>query len=356
MRSVPFTCALLGLAACSPSAPEAPSTLQAPSASPRPPTQPDEARRCGSAAAHADGRRLERPDGTSLWYRTFGPTNAPAVLYLHGGPGYNAFGFEQTVAETIGADVRVVVLDQRGCGRSPLGAAAPAGMDATVADLEALRDALGVSRWAVLGHSFGGLVAQVYAARHPTRVSGLLLAESTTDLPDALRHQVATAIERAPRAWPEHAEALANLPDASPIERLLQAYATVGQPTLQRALHWHDGQAQADADALDASSGLLRCTSPAVFSTYRDEGWFDAAQLPSVARPAAVLGGRSSSVIGAVNLEATAQALNAPLVWVENSGHFPFVEAPETFSAWVVEWTQRFDGTAIDPSVTPGLP
>lgn len=312
--------------------------------------------RCGSPASHADGRTLERPDGTTLWYRVFGNADAPAVLYLHGGPGYNAFGFEQTVAESIGRDVRLVVLDQRGCGRSPLGPDAVAGMDATVDDLEALRDALGIRRWAVLGHSFGGLVAQVYAARHPAAVSGVLLAESTHDLPDALRHQVATAIERAPERWPEQVEALANLPDASPVERLLQTYAAVGQPALQRELHWHDGQAQARADALDERSGLLRCTAPAVFSTYRAEGWFDTRRLPKMARPAVVLGGRSSAVIGAANLEATAQALEAPLVWIDHSGHFPFVEAPEAFSAWVVAWTQRFDGTAIDPPVTRGLP
>lgn len=125
------------------------------------------------------GGRLPVGDGQTLaWWACGDPRGAPAVV-LHGGPGQGshpgmARGFDP-------ARWRVYGYDQRGCGASAPHAGDPAtdlSVNTTarlVADLEALREHVGVERWLVCGGSWGTALALAYAQRHPERVVGLVL-------------------------------------------------------------------------------------------------------------------------------------------------------------------------------------
>lgn len=121
-------------------------------------------------------------DGFPLFARVLGPERAPALLYLQGGPGMpgprERHGW---IDAALARGYRVVLLDQRGTGRSTrIDAATPSLIDASVlarlrqedivADAEALRDKLGLAQWDVLGQSFGGFCLAHYLARHPERV------------------------------------------------------------------------------------------------------------------------------------------------------------------------------------------
>jgi proline iminopeptidase len=110
------------------------------------------------------------------------PKGTPAV-FLHGGPGS---------AASIGArryfnprGFAAVLFDQRGCGRSrPLVSDAAADLSTNttghlVADLERLREHLGIQRWVVVGVSWGVTLALVYAQQHPQRVAGMVLGAVT---------------------------------------------------------------------------------------------------------------------------------------------------------------------------------
>lgn len=107
---------------------------------------------------------------------TSGGTGEPLVV-VHGGPGLGADYLVPHFARLADAN-RLVFYDQRGCGGSS-GDQDPAAltMDNLVADLEGLRQALKFERMAVIGQSFGALVAIRYAAEHPDRVTSLLLLE-----------------------------------------------------------------------------------------------------------------------------------------------------------------------------------
>jgi len=100
----------------------------------------------------------------------------PLVL-LHGGPGHSHHGFHPAFSR-LDDGVRAIYYDQRGCWRSDYYPGEGYSVAQSVADLEALRRALGIDRWAVLGHSYGGFLAQCYAARHPAFVAGLVLVGS----------------------------------------------------------------------------------------------------------------------------------------------------------------------------------
>jgi proline iminopeptidase len=100
--------------------------------------------------------------------------NGPVVLLLHGGPGCP--DYLEPVAELLGPDVRVVSLDQRGVG----GSTCDGGYEAAdyVADVEAVREHIGADQIHLLGHSWGGVVAQLYLHAHPDRVGSLCLLNS----------------------------------------------------------------------------------------------------------------------------------------------------------------------------------
>ncbi|HEU0301466.1 MAG TPA: prolyl aminopeptidase, partial [Longimicrobium sp.] len=110
----------------------------------------------------------------SLYWEESGSPRGRPVLYLHGGPGGVTHSAHRRFFDP--AAYRIVLFDQRGCGRSrPRGCIEHNTTWHSVADIEALRAHLGVERWMLFGGSWGSALALAYAQRHPDRVSALVL-------------------------------------------------------------------------------------------------------------------------------------------------------------------------------------
>jgi len=128
---------------------------------------------------------LDVGDGHEIYWERYGdPGGKPAVV-LHGGPGSGAIPWWRTLFDP--ATYHAVLFDQRGCGRSRPHAGAPtADLSANtthhlIADIERLREHLGIERWLVLGGSWGSTLALAYAESHPERVTEMVLfAVATT--------------------------------------------------------------------------------------------------------------------------------------------------------------------------------
>src|SRR6476646_6602852 len=107
------------------------------------------------------------------WEQSGNPEGAP-VLFLHGGPGAGASPAHRRFFDP--AHYRIVIFDQRGAGRStPLGEVRDNTTPLLVADIERLREHLGIERWLVFGGSWGSTLALAYGETHPTRVTELVL-------------------------------------------------------------------------------------------------------------------------------------------------------------------------------------
>ncbi len=112
------------------------------------------------------------------WEQCGNPDGKPAVV-LHGGPGSGCTPDHRRWFDP--AAYRIVLLDQRNCGRSTPPASDPATDLSTnttghlIADLELLRSRLGIERWLVFGGSFGSVLGLAYAQRYPRRVTELVL-------------------------------------------------------------------------------------------------------------------------------------------------------------------------------------
>ena len=118
-----------------------------------------------------EGSKL-RPDGPVM-------RQVPALLLLHGGPGFDHSGFKPAFTE-MAASAQVIYLDLRGHGRSEAGPVNKWSLEQWAQDVYFFCEALSIDAPIVLGHSLGGIVALVYAMRYPDHPSKLILSSTST--------------------------------------------------------------------------------------------------------------------------------------------------------------------------------
>lgn len=121
---------------------------------------------------------LDVGDGQSLYWETCGNPDGRPVVFVHGGPGGGTLPLHRSMFDP--AAYRIVLVDQRGCGRSTPHVADGADLAVNttwhlVADLERVREHLEIERWQVFGGSWGTTLGLAYAQEHPERVTELVL-------------------------------------------------------------------------------------------------------------------------------------------------------------------------------------
>jgi proline iminopeptidase len=118
--------------------------------------------------------RLRVSDVHDLYFEESGNPEGKPVVFVHGGPGGGTEPKQRRFFDP--ARYRIILFDQRGCGKSTPHASL---VDNTtwhlVADMETLREHLGIARWQVFGGSWGSTLALAYAQKHPDRVTELVL-------------------------------------------------------------------------------------------------------------------------------------------------------------------------------------
>ncbi|CAN0624965.1 proline iminopeptidase [Burkholderia multivorans] len=144
-------------------------------------------------------RRIRR-DGQSIAFYVAGNDAGTPVVVLHGGPGS---GSQAGVLRLFDLSAqRVVLVDQRGAGAStPRGGMRRNRTDRLIDDLEAIRRALGIERWGVVGGSWGAALALAYAGQHPAHVTGVVLRGLFLTSKREVRRLFVTSRTRAPHAW-----------------------------------------------------------------------------------------------------------------------------------------------------------
>ena len=178
---------------------------------------------------------LEVDHGNRVYWETCGnPHGKPAVV-LHGGPAYGCTPWHRRLFDP--SAYRLVLFDQRNCGRStPHASAFDTDLTSNtteylIADVERLRQHLHIDRWLVFGGSWGSTLALAYAERHPERVTEMILFGITTG-----RHKEIDWLFRGGVAifFPEQWDRLRNaLPEASRDGDIVEAsYRRLNSPDL----------------------------------------------------------------------------------------------------------------------------
>ncbi|MFJ1752944.1 alpha/beta fold hydrolase [Kitasatospora sp. NPDC088134] len=267
---------------------------------------------------------FEAYDGTTLHYDRFG--DGPPLVALPGGPGMDA----RYLGTLGGLDARrqLIRLDPRGCGRS----AEPAdrsscAFGAQAADLEALREHLGVESFDLLGHSAGSLTAQRYAAEFRSRVRSLVLVTPVGRAarePDAAELATIRAARAEEEWYADAAEAAESLAAGRG-----ETAALVRRMT---PFFWGGWDARTRAAAFDDTLAPAAPWMREVF--YRDAG----APRP-VPMPVLAVAGARDGMIGTVPARLVAACHpRGRFALLDGVGHRPWVERPGEFAALVDEF------------------
>lgn len=197
-----------------------------------------------------DQGMLDVGDGNRVYWETCGNPDGKPGLVVHGGPGS---GCSTGSRQAFDPDrYRVVLFDQRGCGRSTPHASDPAtDMSANttehlLADMERLREHLSIDRWLLFGGSWGSTLILAYAERHPHRVTEIVIPSVTT----TRRSEIDWLYRGVARFFPEEWERFrAGVPEADRDDDLVASYARLMQDPdpLVRAKATNDWCAWEDA-------------------------------------------------------------------------------------------------------------
>lgn len=175
-----------------------------------------------------DSGFLEVGDGHRMYWETCGNPQGKPAVFLHGGPGSGCSPSQRPFFDP--QAYRAVLFDQRGTGRSrPLASDPHADLSTNttahlIADIEFLREHLGVESWTVLGISWGSTLGLAYAQAHPRRVSAMVLALVTT----TSRREVQWITHDIGRIFPAEWERFVSaVPESMRHMRLVDAYGAL---------------------------------------------------------------------------------------------------------------------------------
>jgi len=283
---------------------------------------------------------LDVGDGQSVYWEECGAPEGKPVVFLHGGPGGGCTPAHRRLFDP--ERYRIILFDQRGCGRSTPHVGEPeADLSANttwhlVADIERLREHLGVDRWQVFGGSWGSTLALAYAETHPSRVTELVLRGIFTLRKSELDwFYEGPAANIVPDLWEAYAAAA---PGAVP-GRFVETYATLLSDP-DPAVHGPAAVAWATWEA----SNLTLLPRPELVARYQDPtyatafarienhyfrhgGWLTEGQLIADAGrlagiPTVIVQGRYDLCTPAVTAWDLHRALpSARFVLVDDAGH-----------------------------------
>jgi proline iminopeptidase len=122
----------------------------------------------------------------TIYSKAFGNPNDKSLIYLHGGPGYNSVGFESTTAQKLSENgFYVITYDRRGEGRSP-DKNAKFTFNETFDDINLIYDKFNLTSATLIGHSFGGIIATLYAEKHPEKTKSIILVSAPLSMQEML--------------------------------------------------------------------------------------------------------------------------------------------------------------------------
>jgi pimeloyl-ACP methyl ester carboxylesterase len=272
-----------------------------------------------------------RVNGTELWFDVDGlglvpdgprMRRRPTVLLVHGGPGGYDHSYFAPHFGPLAEHAQVVYLDLRGHGRSARTPVADWTFEACADDLVAFCDTVGIADPVVLGHSFGGCVALLYAARHPDHPAGLVLQSTMA------RFDLDRLVAGVARVAGADVAALARRDyggDPVTDEEWSRVFAAFG-PRIP------DGDELArrvrNPELGEYGMGLLRR--------------FDAVdQLARIRCPALVCVGREDGVTPVEAAREIADHLDPTttrLAILDDAGHFPWLDQPDRYRALLASW------------------
>ena len=286
--------------------------------------------------------------GVLLYFKSVG--HGPPLVIVHGGPGAS-HDYLLPNLYRLAASYRLVFIDERGSGRSPrLEDTSQYTVEKMADDVEAVRVALQLGKIALLGHSYGGVVAEAYAFKYQDHLSHLVLGStfaSTRKLNEALA-RMKQAMPAEKRVRLEALEQGGLFGKGEPWER--RRY-----PDEYAKLAWgigyfpylYDARPDANFDPLTTNTGnswdLYRTMWGShgefvVDGNLTEVEWVD--RLAEIKVPTLILVGDHDQSDPAMSREMNAKIPGSKLVVLPDSGHMTFVDQPDLFMKAITDFVR----------------
>ncbi|MDL4842619.1 alpha/beta fold hydrolase [Aquibacillus rhizosphaerae] len=284
----------------------------------------------------------------NIYYKIHGENHLPVFLYLHGGPGAGSYDFIEHQGQRLSQFVRVIAIDQRGVLRSdPIGDEESFGIFDLIEDCESIREQLGIKKWGIIGHSFGGYLAVHYQLHYPEKVTQILLECPIFDLGSTARSLIIGANREYKRlgkhGMVEESLAASKITDPEETwEKCIEFLVDLGEYKDNLYVH---GEEKHFFDDLAEKSGIPQenweRASNHQLKLYQEGKVFESLlpQLESVNCPMLLIKGKYDWVTADDQLAAfTNGQSNRKLYMFNHSGHFPRFEEPELYVKVIKEF------------------
>ena len=281
-----------------------------------------------------EGRYVDVGD-TRLWVLEMGEGHP--MLLLHGGPGLDHTQFRPWM-DPLAERFRLVYVDQRSQGRSDLADQGTWNLKQMAEDVSALANAMGLDRYAVLGHSFGSFVALQHAVDHGSASHYVLIG----CLPSS---RWLERIERNLAAL-EPPELRERITASWDMETRVQTVEECRQLLVdQMPFHFADPEGEAYRAFLEVATNHMRL-SPHVLRTFANEDYGTIEvedRLSGIERPVLVIAAEFDRVTVPEAGWAIAEAVpTGECVLIKNAGHMSFVEKPSAVQRAIRDFFDRF--------------
>lgn len=268
-------------------------------------------------------------DNVKLYVRVAG--QGKPCLFVHGGPGSTSYYFEVLPsAKLIEEKMRMIYFDQRGSGRSD----SAANNDYTLArlekDMEELKNALGYKQWAVMGHSFGGILITNYATHYPRSVAALFVVNCTLNMQAAMQSHLEFGLKEL-----DIKDQTKFRDTTKPLnERVWMVHEKLTEKNIWYKLMFRNAYEKQYNDSITLSAGRFnRDFANKVWNV--PEYWNDFTPLTAKIKcPVLVLTGDQDYAIGPRHY----QSFRFPKATVVHyiGGHAPFQEEPQWFAEKII--------------------
>ena len=247
------------------------------------------------------------------------------IVLLHGGPGVPDYLAD--VSAILATKHRIIRFDQRGTGQSPCDSGQYS-LDDYVNDVDAVRRAHDLERLNVFGHSWGGMVAQLYAARHPDRVAKLCLCNSSIGLGSDWK-----AMERAVMAHNRRRSGLAGFMLLGLDQVLALVPGSLGDRAARRMMArvWHNYFDPPESAPAPSEEWLAGVHSRPIFATRQAAVTANASDLPGLATVPVLIIFGENDIYGRTSERLIARYPNARVVFIPRAGHVPWLQNRAAF-------------------------
>jgi proline iminopeptidase len=279
-------------------------------------------------------------NGARHYYRIGGtaPAGTPPVVFLHGGPGQGSAHFDALAGPFMERELRMVYFDQRGSGLSERPASGDYALSTLVEDIEALRRALGVPKLALIGHSFGSVLALEYAAKYPDKVSHLIVVSGLWDTHLQCRLRLERLAELHPEAYARvRGDTIAKdgtrRNDCDLELHAIDLLSSAERERYNIEAMFPDPAVAARIDSVNAARGVRNTgeLGQALFAAGLLRYRFTA--FSRITMPALIVAGKLDGAALPAGLRELARMLpRARYVQYEHSGHFVYLDEPDRFA------------------------